>query len=200
MINAVKTLLVVLSLAVASTSFAKSPEQQFMREKQAALEQVYKQPQGDARTRRLQAIFDSMLDYDHLAKESLGKYWDGRSKEQRARFGKVLTQLVQRAYRRNLDKTLNYQIDFTGEKPVDHAVLVQTKATSRSNKREDPISIDYLVKKVGAQFRVRDIITAGASLVKNYQRQFARIIRKKSDENEGFEDLLERMESKLAEG
>ena len=199
MIRALKTLLIVLGLLVAAPAFGKSPEQDFMRGKQAALEQVYKQPKGDARTKRLEEIFNSMLDYEHLAKASLGKYWDGRSEAQRVRFRNVLTQLVQRAYRRNLDKTLNYQVDFVGEKPVDGAVLVETKAMSRSNKREDPVSIDYLVRKVAGKFLVQDIVTAGASLVKNYQRQFARIIRKKSDENEGFEDLLKRMESKLGE-
>ena len=44
----------------------------------------------------------------------------------------------------------------------------------------------------GADWRVYDIITDGVSLVKNYRRQFRRIIR-----DEGWDGLIDRMQKKL---
>ena len=105
----------------------------------------------------------------------------------------ILKQLVQRAYRKSLDKTADYVVRYGGASKADAAFLVSTVAQSRKNHREEPIAIDYLVHRVDGRWLVRDIVTEGSSLVSNYRRQFTRVIKK-----DGFGELLRRMRKKLA--
>ena len=72
---------------------------------------------------------------------------------------------------------------------------MKTVAKSRTNAREEPVSIDYVVGRAGDSWRVQDIVTEGSSLVNNYHQQFSRIIKK-----DGFPELLKRMKNKLGSG
>jgi phospholipid transport system substrate-binding protein len=182
------------ALLLPAPAFAGQSAEQFIRAKQAALSAALKGAAGDAKQKKIAGLFDSMLDYQRLAEGSLGKHWAERSAAERDRFTGVLTQLVQRAYRKNLDKTANYKIDYKGEVEGEDGLVVRTVATSQTNAREAPVSIDYVLAKKGADWRVHDIVTEGSSLVSNYRRQFSRIIKK-----DGFEALIEKMEKKLAE-
>jgi phospholipid transport system substrate-binding protein len=106
-----------------------------------------------------------------------------------------LKQLVQRAYKKNLDRTLDYDVTF-GEMAQDaQSYVVKSVAQNKKNAREEPISIDYSLHKVGADWKIRDIVTEGSSLVANYQQQFNRIIKK-----DGFAELMRRMRKRLASG
>jgi phospholipid transport system substrate-binding protein len=127
-----------------------------------------------------------------LARESLAEHWEERTPAERAEFASVLKRLVQNAYRTNLKKTLDYQVTFEPEQPIDKGVLVRTTAKHKKNKREEPLSVDYAVHRVGSGWRVFDIVTEGSSLVSNYRSQFRRVIKKK-----GFEQLLKDMKKKL---
>ena len=77
----------------------------FIRDRQASLNRLM----DAGKDAEIQTVFDSLLDYEHLAQYSLGKHAADRSEAERAEFGDVLKQLVQRAYRRNLKKTRNYK-------------------------------------------------------------------------------------------
>jgi phospholipid transport system substrate-binding protein len=190
----VKILALLAVLAWPAAALAEPTAQGFVKERQGELTTLIKK-KSDANAKRIEQIFDQMLDYESLAKGSLKGHWDGRTEEERREFQSVLKQLVQRAYRKNLDKTVNYEIRFEGESKADQGVLVKTVARSRSNAREEPVSIDYVLHQVGGTWRIQDIVTEGSSLVSNYHRQFSRIIKK-----DGFGELLRRMKRKLAGG
>jgi phospholipid transport system substrate-binding protein len=101
---------------------------------------------------------------------------------------------VQKAYRRNLDKTLGYNVAYQGQLAGDAATVVQTVASNKANSREEPVSVDYVVRSTQGAWLVVDIVTEGSSLVKGYRSQFNRIIKK-----EGFDGLVRRMKTKLGE-
>lgn len=183
-------LVLALSLAVPSVALAAQAED-FMKGKHAELTTLVKQNQD----KKLEAMFDEVLDYDTLAKESLGDEWDARTPEERAEFQKLLTQLVRAAYRKNLKKTADYDVTFKGEEPGKGGTLVRTQAKSRKNAREEAVEVDYLMHQVGGKWRVRDIVTEGSSMVGNYRSQFRRIIKK-----DGFPELLKRLKNKVAKG
>ena len=147
---------------------------------------------GAENERKISAVFDEMLDYRALAERSLGSEWAKRTDAERGEFTTVLEGLVKSAYRKNLGKTVDYDVAVNGESQIDGGTLVRTVATHRSNKREAPISIDYGLHKVGNDWKIFDIVTEGSSLAKNYRNQFTRVIRKK-----GFAELLSRMRKKL---
>ena len=186
--------LLVLGLALPARASEPTAES-FMKDRQAELTALVKKSTAPGNSKKIETVFDSILDYDALAKGSLRAQWEPRSDAERKEFHDVLKQLVQRAYRKNLDHTASYDVRFEGESKEADTFIVRTVAQSRTNAREEPISIDYVVHKEGTSFRIQDIVTEGSSLVGNYHQQFSRIIKK-----DGFGELLRRMKTKLASG
>jgi phospholipid transport system substrate-binding protein len=173
-------------------AWADESAEAFLKNRQTELNGLLKQGKSAAVDQKVEKAFDAMLDYETLAKQSLDEHWASLSEAERVEFQGVLKQLVRNAYRRNLRRTLDYDVEFKGESKAKAGILVRTVAKSRSNAREEPISIDYLLHKVGPGWRVFDIVTEGSSLVNNYRSQFNRVIKKK-----GFAELMRRMKGKL---
>lgn len=186
----------VLVLGLSMPAWASEPSaESFMKDRQAELAALVKKTPASGNSKKIETVFDSILDYEALAKGSLRTQWDSRSDAERHEFQEVLKQLVQRAYRKNLEHTASYDVQFDGASQEGGTFIVRTVAHSRTNAREEPISIDYVVHRDGESFRIQDIVTEGSSLVGNYNQQFSRIIKK-----DGFAELLRRMKSKLASG
>jgi phospholipid transport system substrate-binding protein len=180
-------LLVTLLAAVAQ---AEPAPEQFIKDRQSELTAALRK--GDRS--KVDDVFDVMIDYAAIAKDSLGEHWGSLSTDQRAQFICILRNLVSRAYRRDLEKTLDYDVQFNGGNKVERGHLVKTVATSKTDDHEEPVSIDYVVHEVDGKLKVRDILTEDSSLVGNYNAQFRRIIKKK-----GFDVLIEKMEKKLGD-
>ncbi len=178
------------SLGYSSAAFAVGPEA-FLKAKQDELVSVLRQGDGPEADKKLEAIFNTMLDYDALAKLSLDTHWAKRTEKERSEFTDILRRLVQRAYKKNIKKTLNYEISYKGESQANQGHLVKTIARNKSKPREQPVSVDYVMHQVGGQWRIFDVVTEGSSMVMNYRSQFNRIIKKS-----GFDELLRKMRKK----
>lgn len=179
-------------LLVAAPAQAGPGPEGFVKAKQGELAVLLKQTKTSATEQKIGAVFDQLLDYDSLAKESLADHWNDRSEPERREFQTVLKQLVQRNYRKNLRKTLEYDVEYRGESKAKKGFLVRTVARNRKNSREEPISIDYVLHEVDGKWLVADIVTEGSSLVSTYRSQFRRVIKKK-----GFDGLIKQMKAKL---
>jgi phospholipid transport system substrate-binding protein len=184
---------VLCSLFIAGNAHAESAED-FVKARQGELTAILRKPESPANQKEISAVFDRMLDYDKLAKDSMGDRWDTLNAEQQKEFQGLLTQLVQRAYKKNLRKTLDYDVTFKGSDTAKQGHLVQTVAHHKTDKRQEPISVDYALHQSGGKWLIYDIITEGSSLVSNYRNQFRRII----DKN-GYPALIEKMKKKLSE-
>ncbi len=174
---------------------AQSPAQaqSFLEGRHEQANRILQRPANEQRTIALTDLLESLLDYQWLAEAALGDHWGAHSEEERAEFVSLLRQLVQRSYSANLQRTLNFQVDYTGAARRGSNVLVQTMARSRENRRAPPVSIDYTMRHRDGRWRVVDITTDGQSLVDGYRGQFHRII-----ERDGWGGLVERMRSRLA--
>jgi phospholipid transport system substrate-binding protein len=165
----------------------------FLMAKQGELTALVKNA-SPANGKKVEAIFDKIIDYEALARESLARHWEARTEAERAEFTSVLKELVRRAYRKNLDKTAGYDVAYEGESKIERGHLIKTVARSKTNAREEPFAIDYLVNDSGGTWRITDIVTEGSSMVINYRRQFNKVIDK-----DGFAELMRRMKRKLEE-
>ena len=165
-----------------------------VKSKQAALFELLKQP-GAANQKKVNAIFDEMLDYGTLAEASLGSEWAPRSDAEKAEFSELLKQFVRKSYERNLKKTLNFNIEYVREKSEGTAIVVATRAVSKTNAREAPIEISFKMQEKGGAWRVADIVTEDVSLVSSYRSQFTKIVKK-----DGFPALIMKMKDKIAKG
>jgi phospholipid transport system substrate-binding protein len=182
------------AMSLALPAFAAEAEN-FVKGKQTELSALVSKAKSAEDEKNLDRAFDAVFDYDSLAKATLKDYWDQRTPAERADFTNVLKDLVRNAYRRNLKKTLGYDVDYQGESDADSGKLVKTVAHNAKNRREEPVSVDYIVHQVDGKWLINDIVTEGSSLVRNYRNQFRRVIQKHS-----FEELLKRMKAKRDHG
>jgi phospholipid transport system substrate-binding protein len=189
-----KFVLLCAGMLLAVPAFAAPSPEGFVKAKQGELTTLMKQGKTNAVEQKIGAVFDQMLDYDTLAKESLGAEWDQRTESERREFQDVLKRLVQKNYKKNLRKTLDYDVEYKGESKAKKGVLVRTVARSKKNTREEPVSVDYVLHDVGGKWLVFDIVTEGSSLISTYKNQFRRVIKKK-----GFDGLIKQMKAKLDE-
>ncbi|MFO0761209.1 MAG: ABC transporter substrate-binding protein [Byssovorax sp.] len=182
-----------LSLGTAGSAFA-GPATDVVKTKQTALFDLLKQSNA-ASEKKIASLFEEMLDYPALTEASLGGEWAARSDAEKAEFSALLKQLVAKAYERNLKKILNYDVEYVAEDGSGDAVMVKTKAKSKSDAREEPVEIGFKMAQKGGVWKVQDIVTEGVSLVSSYRSQFTKIIKK-----DGFPALIQKMKDKLAKG
>jgi phospholipid transport system substrate-binding protein len=183
------------ALLFSAPSVLAADAESFVKAKHTELTQMVKKAKSAADEKKVEEAFDRVLDYDALAQESLKEFWQERTPEERAEFQGILTKLVRAAYRKNLKRIGDYDVEYKGESKGVSGQVVRTVAKSRGGSREEPVSIDYVVRESNGQLRIVDIVTEGSSLVGNYRSQFRRIIKK-----QGFPELLRRMKTKLEKG
>lgn len=176
----------------ASAQSARGAATRFVEQKQQELQQAIRNSKDIKSDPKLLAIFDSMLNYDRLTQEALKQHWDEMTPEQRTEITSLLKQLVQNSYRKNLRDPSSYGIEYLGERPAKDGTLVQTRTSNKKNPREKPLSIDYVVQQEGGRWMVHDVVTDGVSLVRNYRRQFSRIVKKK-----GIDGLMTQMRKQI---
>ncbi len=179
-------------LAVAPSALAASSAEEFVKAKQTELMKLVKQGKPDA---EVDKVFNEVLDYRVLAEAALRDHWADRTEAERAEFTELLSKLVRNSYRKNLKKTLGYNVAYKGAETAKDGEVVHTVATSTSNAREEPLSIDYVVRAQGEVRRIVDVVTEGSSMVANYRSSFNRIMKKG-----GFPDVLKRMRKKASSG
>ena len=164
----------------------------FIKSKHNKVRAVLRKPDTPKRAEELTVLLGEFLDYQRLAELSLDKEWDKRSKKELDKFVALLRALVERQYQQNMESTLEYKVKWIGTEPIEEGVKVKSSARSVTKKRQPPITIDYSMSPAGKEWKVFDIFTDDVSLVKNYKRQFRRVIKE-----EGWNGLITRMEKKL---
>ncbi|MBW2223422.1 MAG: ABC transporter substrate-binding protein [Deltaproteobacteria bacterium] len=156
--------------------------EKFIRTKHNKVRAALRKPDTPKRAEDLTVLLGEFLDYERLTRLSLDKEWNKRSPRERQQFVSLLRQLVERQYQNNMESTLAYKVKWVGTEPIETGVKVKSSA----------VAIDYSMSPAGEEWKVFDIFTDEVSLVKNYKRQFRRVIRE-----EGWDGLIGRMEKKL---
>lgn len=163
--------------------------QAFVQSKHDALSASLKAPASPAQDKKIEAMLDELLDFDRMATESLGTHAEGKSSEQLGRFKTTLRDLVKKSYRKNIKKTIAYEITYTGETQEGQGLVLKTRATKRGGQ---PIEVNYWLHKVNGKWMIWDVETEGSRMVSNYKRQFNKVIKR-----DGFDALLGKMKKKL---
>lgn len=191
--NLIAALVLSFAMSIAGASHA-GPATDVVKAKQTALFDLLRQP-SPSNAQKVTVLFDEMLDYQALAEASLGSEWAARTDAEKAEFSELLKQLVRKAYEKNLKKTLNYNVEYVSESTKNAGVVVKTKAVSKTDAREEPVEVAYVLVEKNGTWRVQDIITEDVSLVSSYRSQFTKIVKK-----DGFPKLIQKMKDKIAKG
>jgi ABC-type transporter MlaC component len=139
---------------------------------------------GPARARaREQArkAVGELIDFDALARATLGRKWEEIKPADRARYTAALRGAMEANYLAKMRQGTQTDVDkvrteITGEEQLDGRTVVHTKVHSG----EDTAAIDYVMEKTPKGWRAVDVITEGVSLADTYREQVAKILAKKS--------------------
>ena len=132
---------------------------------------------------------EKRFNFHLMAKLSLGKVWVGLSEKQQDEFEWLFSDLLKNTY-------INRVEGYSDEKVVYGKELIKNdlaQVSSIFEKNNSQLSIIYKMRREnGLQWLVYDVVIEGASLIKQYRRQFAQIIDK-----EEFKGLIIRLEDKM---
>jgi len=195
MLRSTLAILVLTLLANGASAQSPAAAKRFLEQRHERVNRVLQRSAGAARDRQLSQLLDDLLDYEALSRASLADHWDAQSEAERTEFVSLLKQLVERSYKANLQRTLDYRVDYEAAEQRGEKVIVRTSARSRENRRAPAVSIEYEMRQEGRGWRVVNVVTDGQSLVQSYRSQFHRIL-----ESDGWDGLLDKMRERLAAG
>ena len=139
----------------------------------------------EARRTAIKKLILSNFYFDDMAKQALGPYWDGLSNQNRSEFKQIFQDLFLDSYSRLvLDFLKREKVQYLGEDVQKDEATVKT-SIYRIN---EAIPVDYSLTDVKGKWLVRDVRIDGVSIVENYRKSFARLIKQES-----FDALLKKM-------
>ena len=141
-----------------------------------------------------QIAFDTM-DFDVLARLSLGSYWRDLSDTQRASFVEEFRRHVANTYGHTTDEYTDEDIAVTADhEEVRGDWSVQTTITgTRDGRKQEVAKVDYRLRQKEGQWKIIDVTIDGVSLMANFRSQFKEIM-----ENGGFDKLVKLLKDKNA--
>lgn len=142
-----------------------------------------------ARAQAIRQIIKTNFDFSLMAKNSLGAVYGRLSSGQRQEFINTFSYLFQDSYTRLvLDFLKKETIKYEKERRQNSGARVDTKLI-RTN---ETIPVDYLMRPQGQGWLLYDVIVDGVSILDNYKRQFAQVIRTNS-----FDFLMKKMKTQM---
>jgi phospholipid transport system substrate-binding protein len=159
-------------------------------------EEVIRLVETKASDAELSKRVDELLDYDWIAQTSLGgpKKYAKRCEPRCAEFEALLTRLIRENYLRRVRQSDKGSLQYVGVKRKADQRLVQTRVKYTKHGRTQTLEIGYVMHQEGDRWVVRNMITDGVSLAKNYRFEFNKVLK-----DEGIDGLIARLETKLAE-
>ncbi len=156
---------------------------------------VWFKAEGPARAKakaQARSAVSELIDFDALAKATLGNKWDGLSSKDRARYTDALRGAMEANYLSKMRQGKSTDVDkvkseVLSEEPQGDRRLVKTRVSSG----QDTASIDYLMEKEKKGWRAVDVLTEGVSLAETYRDQVSRLMAKKN-----FEAVITALEKK----
>ncbi len=192
-----------LSLSIASAALADA--QGYIETQHSSMTSLLKQPTSSTRDAQISTLLDTMIDYDELVRRSFGEpcpaalpsctnHWKQLTDAQKTEMVGLIKKLVQKNYRKNLIKTLDFDVSYKGAKEQSGEYRVKTEAKSKAKPRDPAVQIDYICKPSGNSYHVVDIVTEGSSLAKNYYDQFHKML---TTEGQGYSYIVTKVNSKI---
>jgi phospholipid transport system substrate-binding protein len=172
-------LALLLALGPASTAVKKSNDK--VRGALTALFKAEGPAKAKARTQARAAVSE-LIDFDGLAKATLGKHWEELKPAERAHYTEALKGAMEASYLAKMQESKGSGVnpasvknELLGEEPQDTKVLVKSRVTSGT----DSAKVDYLMEKEPKGWRAVDVVTEDVSLVETYRDQVGRLLPKK---------------------
>lgn len=130
--------------------------------------------------RFIDSEFSQMFDRDYAARLVLGAHARGASDADIRLFADALTDnLMQRYGSSLLDLNTRLQVRVKSETALRGGTIVKV-SSEYLREGAAPVPVDYLMRKVGGQWKVFDVMIEGVSMVQTFRAQFDAPLRQKS--------------------
>lgn len=135
-------------------------------------------------------VVDEILDYNELAKRSLGRHFKDRTPEELDKFYKLMRELIETSYLKKITNTADYKLVIKSESKEEGEVVVDTEISAKEGK----VQVGFALLRRGDKWVIYDLIIDEVSTLSNYKSEFNKIIRE-----QGFDMVIKKMENKLTE-
>ena len=149
----------------------------------------------DKRDKVKQIAYENM-NFDVMARLSLGQFWRSLTDAQRTQYQQEFKQLVTNTYGTTTDNYTDEDVKVIGDRQEqDGDCTVQTRITGTKDDKPDQevAKVDYRLRTQDNQWKVIDFTVDGVSLVANFRSQFQEIM-----SNGGIDQLLKLLHDKNA--
>lgn len=124
--------------------------------------------------------FNNMFDRDYSARLVLGVHGRGASDADVKVFADALADsLMQRYGSSLLDLNTKLKVRVKSETPLRGGAIVKV-SSEYLRQGNEPVPVDYLMRKVGTQWKVFDVMVEGVSFVQTFRNQFDAPLKQKS--------------------
>jgi phospholipid transport system substrate-binding protein len=124
--------------------------------------------------------FNNMFDRDYSARLVLGVHGRGASDADVKVFADALADsLMQRYGSSLLDLNSKLKVRVKSETPLRGGAIVKV-SSEYLRQGNEPVPVDYLMRKVGTQWKVFDVMVEGVSFVQTFRNQFDTPLKQKS--------------------
>jgi phospholipid transport system substrate-binding protein len=118
-------------------------------------------------------VIDPVFDFQQMAKSALGAHWNDITAAQRQAYIPLFKHLVINEY---LDKFASQdarKVAFTRQESRDGFAEVDTVVTAGKARR---LNVRYLLKRVGATWKIYDVSFDGVTIINNYRAQLDHVL------------------------
>ena len=140
---------------------------------------------GIDRQNGFQRILETKFDLPYMGQMALGKYWDGTTPEQRARFLKATATAEARAYNERFGQYGGQSVTVNKVSPRANGVFEVDSQINQPNGGE-PVKLRWEVQNRGSGLRITDVKVEGVSMVMTRRSDFSAYIQR----NGGNADAL----------
>ena len=142
------------------------------------------------RRQAVRKVTDELINWDEMGRRTLGTHWQALSDDDRRAFVALFTELLNRAYLRNLDHYEGEKIVVTGDSVDGDRAIVKARVVGRDGQGGMPL--DFAMMREGDRWRVWDIRMEGTSMVGGYRAQFTRLL-----QTEPYDSVLRRLRERV---
>lgn len=164
--------LLLLLAAVTNLAFAAPIPEDLVRASSKDVLDILKKEKNDKKAReQVEARVLPNFDFSRMTALAVGRHWRVATPEQKAQLTDEFRTLLVRTYSSALT---TYKAQAVDVKPlkVDDAATDVTVLTEVAVANQQPVSINYSLRKTEQGWKVYDVIVAGVSLVTNYRGTF----------------------------
>ena len=124
--------------------------------------------------------FSTMFDRDYAGRLVLGAHGRGASDAEVKLFADALADNLMKRYGSSLlDFNTELKVRIKSETSLRNGAIVRVSSEMLRSGGE-PIPVDYLMRKVGSQWKVFDVMVEGVSFVQTFRSQFDAPLKRKS--------------------